>query len=93
MLPGDQLAVAVIGPPLRPRVGVRLTGALGGLAGVTVADSAEYGPSPTALVALTWIRYAVPLVSPVTTRLVDPAGAGRSAPTCALLEALTTLIE
>ena len=93
LLPGDQWADAVIGPPLAPRVGARLTGAPGVLAGETVADSAEYGLLPTPLVALTWSRYAVPLVRPVTTRLDAPAAAGRSAPTCALLEALTTLIE
>jgi len=60
---------------------------------VTVLDRAENGPGPTALVAWTWKLYAVPLASPVTLRLVAPAGAGCRAPTGALVAASTTCTE
>ena len=45
-------------------------GASGGPAGVTWVESAELGPVPMALVALTENWYAVPLVSPVTVAVV-----------------------
>jgi hypothetical protein len=70
-----------------------MTGAPGNVAGVTAFDSAEKAPTPAAFVALTWKRYAVPLASPVTTRLVEPAAAVRSAPTWPLLDTLTTRTE
>ena len=113
VVPGVQLAVAVIAPPLAPLVATRILGALGalgavltgagaggapgattgaGAAGVTVLDDAEGTLSPMALVAVTVKWYVVPLVRPVTTRLVAPAAAGRSAPTAALA-ASSTLTE
>src|SRR5450759_1735609 len=70
-----QLAVASIGPPAVPSVAVPITGARGTVTDVTAADRAESGPVPAALVAATAKVYAVPLVSPVTTRLVAPAAA------------------
>src|SRR5471032_1829 len=60
--------------------------------GVPEFDSAENNPVPTALIAATWNRTAVPLTKPVTSKLVAPAPAGRRAPTWALA-ALTTLTE
>ena len=50
------------------------------VAGVTAAVRAEKAPVPTALVAWTWNLTAVPLTSPLTTRLVEPATAVRNAP-------------
>ncbi len=44
--------------------------------GVTELDAADGGPAPTALLAVTWNVYAVPLVSPETTEDVAPADAG-----------------
>jgi hypothetical protein len=41
-------------------------GAPGAVAGVAVADGAEYAPVPAGLVADTWNMYPVPLVNPVT---------------------------
>ena len=52
----------------------------GTVAGVTVLDRAEKIPVPSSLVAWTWNLTAVPLTSPVTFRLVAPAGAERAAP-------------
>ncbi len=76
-----------------PMLGAPGAVSVGGAAGVTGLDSAERRPVPTALVALTWNLMAVPLVRPVTVRLVAPAPAGRSAPICALVAELTTLTE
>src|SRR6478609_1635059 len=66
-----------------PAVVVPMVGAPGTVAvvGLTVLESAENGLSPMALLASTWNRYWDPLVRPVTTRLVAPAGAVRRAPT------------
>src|SRR4051794_15508096 len=69
-----------------------MTGAPGTVAGVTALDSAEKVLVPTAFTAATWKRYVVPLVSPVTTRLVAAAPAGRSTPTW-VPAALTTRTE
>jgi hypothetical protein len=49
---------------------------------VTVFDDADGCDGPTLLTAVTWNRYTVPLVSPVTTKLVADAAAVRKAPTC-----------
>jgi hypothetical protein len=48
------VAVAVTAPPAVPDAAVPITGAPGTVAGMTTADSAEFGPVPTALVAATW---------------------------------------
>src|SRR4051794_21015302 len=69
-----------------------MTGAPGTVAGVTALDSAEKVLVPTAFTAATWKRYVVPLVSPVTTRLVAAAPAGRRTPTW-VPAALTTRTE
>ena len=69
-----------------------MLGAPGTVAGVTALEDAEAGPVPMALVAVTVKWYVVPLVRPVTTRLVAAAPAGRSAPTCTLA-ALSTRTE
>jgi hypothetical protein len=61
--------------------------------GVTVFDSAEGVPDPTALTAETWSRYTVPLVKPVTTRLVAEGTAVRSTPTWVLVASSTTLMS
>jgi hypothetical protein len=53
---GFQLAVAVTAPPAMPDAEVPITGAPGTVAGMTTADSAEFGPVPAALVAATWNR-------------------------------------
>ena len=53
-----------------PDVAVTPVGASGGPAGMTWVESAELGPVPTALVALTENRYAVPLVNPLTVAVV-----------------------
>ena len=59
-----------------------MTGAPGTVAlGVTASDLTEKALVPTALMAWTWNLTAVPLTSPVTTRLVAPAAAGRRSPT------------
>ena len=65
-----------------PAVAVPIAGAPGAstAAGVTVFDTAESAPWPTALIARTRKVYAVPLVSPVTARAVAVAGATRAAP-------------
>ena len=52
-----------------------MTGAPGTLAGVTAADRAEYALTPTELLAATVNVYAVPLVRPVTTRVLALAAA------------------
>ena len=96
MLPGVQLAVAVIGEPLEPFDGLLMVGAPGtvaGAAGVTVLDSADKALLPAELVAMTWNRTAVPLVKPVTTKLVEPAAAVRNAPTCVVPAELSTFTE
>ena len=49
-------------------------------AGVAGLDSADSGPEPNMLTALTWKVYVVPLTSPVTVSLVAPAAAGNSVP-------------
>src|SRR5664280_371332 len=72
---GAQLAVASIAPPAVPATAVPMTGAPGTVADVTATERAENAPVPAALVAATAKVYAVPLVSPVTTRLVALAGA------------------
>src|SRR5674536_351267 len=72
---GAQLAVASIAPPAVPATAVPMTGAPGTVADVTATERAENAPVPAALVAATVKVYAVPLGSPVTTRLVVPAGA------------------
>src|SRR3954452_15266890 len=88
-----QRAVALIGAPAaEPAVAVPMTGAPGTVAGVTALDSAEKVLVPTAFTAATWKRYVVPLVSPVTTRLVAAAPAGRRTPTW-VPAALTTRTE
>src|SRR6476620_11371525 len=89
---GVHRAVAMTAPPATPAVAVPMTGAPGTVAGVTAIDRAEKVLVPTAFTAATWKRYAVPLVSPVTTRLVAAAPAGRRAPTWAPA-ALTTRTE
>src|SRR6478735_4144129 len=90
---GVHRAVALIAPPATPAVAVPMTGAPGTVAGVTAIDRAEKALVPTAFTAATWKRYAVPLVSPVTTRLVAAAPAGRRAPTWVLVATLTTRTE
>ena len=78
-----------------PAVAVPIAGAAGAVAaaaGVTALDRSEKALVPIAFVAWTWNLTAVPLTSPVTTRLVAAASAGRSAPICTLSE-LTTLTE
>jgi hypothetical protein len=65
--------VAVTAPPAVPDAAVPITGAPGTVAGMTTADSAEFGPVPTALVAATWNWLLAPLVRPLTTRLVANA--------------------
>ena len=66
----------------------------GGATGVTEFDRAEKAPAPTPLVACTWNWYAVPLVRPVTTRLVAVGPAGRNAPTVTVgAAAVTTRTE
>ena len=67
-------------------------GAVAAAAGVTTLDDAEKAPVPTVLMAATWNVTGVPFTSPVTTRLVAPAPAGRRAPTWTLA-ALTTFTE
>ena len=57
-----------------PAMAVPIVGASATIAGVTVFDGAEFSPGPVALTARTVKLYAVPLVSPVTTELVAPAG-------------------
>src|SRR6478735_12394125 len=89
---GVHRAVALIAPPATPAVAVPMTGAPGTVAGVTAIDRAEKALVPTAFTAATWKRYAVPLVRPVTTRLVAAAPAGRRAPTW-VPAALTTRTE
>lgn len=89
----DHVAVAVRAPPALPRVAVPMIGAPGTVAsaaGVTVFDDAESSDEPMLLTALTWKRYVVPLVSPVTDRLVAGAPAVRNAPTCAPVALATT---
>src|SRR5207342_3876185 len=76
-------AVALTAPPATPDVAVPMTGAPGTVAGVTLFDDADAALVPMALVAVTVKWYVVPLVNPVTTRLVAAAPAGRRAPTCA----------
>src|SRR5664279_105303 len=88
----DHLTVAEVGPAA---VAVPIAGAAGAVAaaaGVTALDRSEKALVPIAFVAWTWNLTAVPLTSPVTTRLVAAAAAGRSAPICTLPE-LTTLTE
>src|SRR3954452_22003223 len=82
--------MAVMGPRFAPGLAVMRVGAVGTVAGVTAAERAEKAPVPTALVARTWNWYAVPLVNPVTPRLVAPAVAGRNAPTWVLVPLRTT---
>src|SRR6478735_5301482 len=89
---GVHRAVALIAPPATPAVAVPMSGAPGTVAGVTAIDRAEKALVPTAFTAATWKRYAVPLVRPVTTRLVAAAPAGRRAPTW-VPAALTTRTE
>ncbi len=87
------MAVAVIGPPLEPFDGLLMDGAPGavtGATGVTVLDRADTALAPAELFALTVNRTAVPLVKPVTSKLVDPAGAVRNAPICVVPAALST---
>ena len=81
-------AVQLIVADAAPRTAVPIVGAAGavrvtttGATGVTELESPDKGLVPTPFVALTWNLTAVPLVSPVTTRLVAPAPAGRRAPT------------
>ena len=50
-------------------------GAVAGSAGVTLADGADAGLVPIALVAVTTNVYALPLVSPVTVAVVAGAAA------------------
>ena len=86
------VTVAEVGPAA---VAFPMIGALGTVAaaaGVTALDRSEKALVPIAFVAWTWNLTAVPLTSPVTTRLVAAASAGRSAPICTLSE-LTTLTE
>ena len=88
-------AVQVTVADALPAVAVPIAGTAGAVAaavGVTAFDAAENAPVPTALMAATWNLTAVPLTRPVTTRLVAPAPAGRSAPTW-MLAALSTLTE
>src|ERR1700712_1008271 len=66
-------------------VGLVTSGAVGG----TAAERDEKAPPPSTLTARTWNRTAAPLVSPVTSRLIAAAPAGRRAPTWPLA-ALTT---
>src|SRR4051812_21247831 len=59
-------------PPLRATTSP-IVGAPGTVipsCGVTAADSAEFGPVPTAFTAATRNVYVVPLVRPVTCRVV-----------------------
>src|SRR3954451_1499158 len=66
-----------------------VAGAVAGATGVTAALAGENPLVPTALIAATWKVYAVPLVSPVTFRLVPVAG--RSAPACVAPENTRTV--
>src|SRR5674536_279389 len=60
-----------------PAVTGPIVGAAGTVTGVTAAERAEAGPIPPALVAATENVYAVPLVRPGTSRLVEVAGVVR----------------
>jgi hypothetical protein len=53
-----------------PAVPVTAVGAPGTPAGVTPLDTAEKLPVPTTLIAATWKKYVVPLVSPVAVHAV-----------------------
>src|SRR6185295_3316470 len=79
--PLDAGAVQVKVAEAFPAVAVPMVGAPGTAAEVTTLEAAENGLSPRALLASTWNLYWDPLVRPVTTRLVAPAGAVRRAPT------------
>src|SRR5687768_5365742 len=81
--PLDAGAVQVRVAEAFPAVAVPMVGVpdAASAAGVTVLEAAENGLSPRALLARTWNVYRDPLVRPVTTRLVAPAGAVRRAPT------------
>ena len=69
-LPWGSGAVHVTVADAVPDVAVTAVGARGGPAGVTWVESAELGPVPVALVALTENKYAVPLVNPLTVPVV-----------------------
>ena len=80
-----------------PAVAVPIVGAPGAVStaptvGVTALEFGDAGPVPMAFVAVTVKWYVVPLMRPVTSKLVAAAPAGRSAPTCALA-ASSTVIE
>src|SRR5674476_1216717 len=89
-MPAPSRATRSVNPSLLKSLN-RVTAAT--VAGVTALDTTENGPVPTAFVARTWNVYAVPLVSPVTVRLVAPAAAGRRAPTGRPVSTLTTCPE
>ena len=74
-------AVQLTSASASPAVAITAVGAPGTVLGVTAALSNDAGERPTTLVAVTVNLYAVPLVRPVTVRLVAPAAAGRSRPT------------
>src|SRR5207244_1361751 len=65
-------------------------GTVAGATGVTTFDDADGADEPTAFTVTTWNVYDVPLVSPVTTRLVADDAAVRSAPTCRPVALSTT---
>src|SRR6476659_2496467 len=84
--------VAEVGPAAAATPMIGAPGAVAAAAGVTTLDDAEKALVPMALMAATWNVTGVPLTSPVTTRLVAPATAGRMAPSCTLA-ALSTFTE
>src|ERR1043165_9714441 len=73
-----------------PAVAVTAEGAPGTVIGVTLAEAAEAGLVPAALVAVTVKVYAVPLVRPLTTALV--AGAATVIVAVAGLEVMVYLV-
>ncbi len=66
----DAGAVQLRATEVFPAVPVTPVGAPGVVAGVTAAEGDESGPVPTAVTAATVKVYAVPLVRPVTVKLV-----------------------
>ena len=74
-------AVQLTSASALPAVAVTAVGAPGTVLGVTVVLVNEASEDPATLAAVTVNRYAVPLVKPVTARLVASAAAGRSRPT------------
>ncbi len=76
--PFDEGAVQVSRTEAFPEVPDTAVGAPGTVAGVIEDEADEFGPVPAALMAATTKVYAVPLVRPVTLKLVlaDPVSTG-----------------